>query len=122
MRLNDTIDKIVLCNPRVAAVSVAIKSVWDHCPWIDKAVHDVDVVMRASDIVFRSAGIFTFFHNDMMAQRYPDMQWAVEYPNEGEMNAFIQDNPAGIGCAYHTSSYTDKFESTYILRLFYLAP
>lgn len=116
--LEDHINKTVLGHVDVAAVSVAIQTMWKRSVWIKKATKDVGLLMRASDLTFKSDIEYTFFHNDLMSRRFPKLASETHFMKRSDMDAFIHNNPAKPSTAYHKC--TLKNNSIFILRLFYL--
>jgi hypothetical protein len=116
--LEDRINKTVLGHVDVAAVSVAIQTMWKRSAWIKAATKDVGLLMRASDLTFKSDTEYTFFHNDLMSRRFPTLASETHYTKRSAMDAYIRNNPSKPSTAYHKC--TLKNNSIFILRLFYL--
>ncbi len=110
------INRLVLCNAEVAAISVAMQSVWQRCEWIHQVSDDMPMLLRMSDVTFRTPE-FVFFYNDMLARRFPKMTAETEFARECDAHTFMSDNPLTSG-VYHMSKLKQFSSFSYIVRVF----
>ena len=117
--LENHINEIVVCNTEVASIEVAILSVWNHSDWIHKVSDDLSMLLRLTDLTFKSDTEFMFFHADMLAQNLPKMLLEREFVDRAGADAYMHAHPLS-GSLYHVTVVKKFACCTYIVRVFYL--
>lgn len=117
--LGDSINRNIQGHVTASAISVAIQSVWESCVWIKEVTQDVTMLLRVTDLTFKTDTEFIFFYSDLLARRYPILKSEREYDSWEDVDAFIRDNPTLV---YHMFPCKQKLKQTFLLRVFYSLP
>jgi hypothetical protein len=119
--LENQINKIILENAEVAAISAAIHRVWTKISWIKLVPTDMNLLMRATDVTFKSDTEFIFFHTDMLARRFPSMVSEKEFSYERDANTFMRENPLSGNNVYHVTITKRFMVYKFVVRVFYFS-
>jgi hypothetical protein len=107
----------IVMTEDMAAISAAIQHAWGRCEWIGEAAEDMAVLMRTTDLTFKCDLEFAFFHNDMLAKRFPKLVETKHFLSQCGADTFMQTYPLPTSKIYHVSKST----SAYIVREFYFS-
>jgi hypothetical protein len=115
--LRTKIDMFVGGDTRVSAMCMLIKSVWAHVPMMTQAAMDPKFMMDVTDDTFNTHIHFSFFYQDMIAKRLPQLRSVDYMSNTDEVMAGMTKT---WSVDHHLSTIRTGFKSyRFIVRQFY---